>query len=114
MFLTGPTVVRGAIGEHIGADELGGPWVHAHNGVSHLTAVDDLDAISLARRLVGFLSGEWRRAPHIGGPSDDPSSFIPAEKRRVYDVRGVARCLLDAGEFLELQPRWARNLVRPP
>ncbi|HVD86394.1 MAG TPA: carboxyl transferase domain-containing protein, partial [Solirubrobacterales bacterium] len=41
----------------------------------------------------------------------DPGTFVPAQQRKVYDVRDVARSVLDEGSLLELCPRWAPNIV---
>ena len=73
LFLTGPGVVREVMGEDVGMDDLGGPDVHARNGVCHLNADSDREAIELAGALVdhlpqhpagGAAAGTWfRRAP---------------------------------------------------
>jgi acetyl-CoA carboxylase carboxyltransferase component len=115
MFLTGPNVVRDALGEHVSASELGGIRVQQRNGVCQFVTDTELEAARLARRLLGFLSGSHagapapRRASPVTGT--DPSSVVPAEARRVYDVREVIRCLVDGGELLEAGAGWARNLV---
>ena len=60
MFLTGPGVVNEVMGEDVTGAELGGPEVHARNGVSHLSARSDVHAVLLARELLGYLSGGGR------------------------------------------------------
>jgi acetyl-CoA carboxylase carboxyltransferase component len=57
MFLTGPGVVGEVMGERVSKQELGGPRVHARNGVCQLVAADDHDAIGLARDLLGRAAG---------------------------------------------------------
>jgi acetyl-CoA carboxylase carboxyltransferase component len=109
MFLTGPGVVRDAIGEDVSAAELGGTRVHDRNGVCDLVAESDLDAARLARELLGYL-GPVRRGP-VAAPVGDPGAIVPTGARKVYDVRGVVRCVADGGEFLEMAPRHARNMV---
>ncbi len=115
MFLTGPGVVAAVTGEDVTAQELGGHRVHDRNGVCHLVAANDLDAALLARDLLDFLpqnaetpTATW---PVVDPPGDAPDSFVPAEPRKVYDVRDVARSLLDGGRLLEISPRLARNVV---
>jgi acetyl-CoA carboxylase carboxyltransferase component len=109
MFLTGPGVVREAIGEDVDTAALGGRRVHERNGVCDLVAADVPDAARLARELLGFLSP----APHppVPAPPGDPARFVPGSPRKTYDVREVIRSIADAGDFLELAPRWARNMV---
>ena len=51
------------------------------------------------------------RWPTVDPPGYAPDSVVPAEDRKVYDVRDVARALLDGGRMLEISPRWARNVV---
>jgi acetyl-CoA carboxylase carboxyltransferase component len=115
MFLTGPKVVHQALGEDVSMDELGGSRVHERNGVCHLTAADDLEAAALARELLEHLPGELGEPPPFAGAGEDPGispdASVPSEARRVYDVRDVARAVLDSGRLLEISPRWARNMV---
>jgi acetyl-CoA carboxylase carboxyltransferase component len=107
MFLTGPRVVKEALGEDVTAEELGGPGVHERTGVCHLTAADHVAAADLARRLLAYGSP----APGMPAPGPDPGSFVPADGRKVYDVRDVVRAIADDGSFLELGARWARNMA---
>ena len=115
MFLTGPQVVREALGEEISMEALGGPRVHGRNGVCQIVAADSAAAIDSARRLLGLLP------PTIGSPLPpalpvapagvDPGAVVPDDPRKVYDVRDVAASLFDAGSVLELSPRWAPNMI---
>ena len=109
MFLTGPAVVRDALGEQVTAAELGGTRVHERNGVCHFVASSDLDAAHLSRELLSFLT--CGRAAPRPAPVGDPGACVPSEARRVYDVRDVVRCLVDDGALLEVAPGWARNIV---
>src|SRR6201994_3418435 len=66
MFLTGPGVVREALGEVVDAETLGGAKVHAKNGVCHFVARDDTDAAMLARDLLAYLpSHSGEASPHV-------------------------------------------------
>jgi acetyl-CoA carboxylase carboxyltransferase component len=115
MFLTGPGVVAEVMGEEVSKQELGGPAVHSRNGVCQLVADDELDAVSLSRELLSYLpQGAGHPVPEL--PASEPlahdvGAIVPHEGRRVYDVRDVIHCLSDASVFLELSPRWARNMV---
>jgi acetyl-CoA carboxylase carboxyltransferase component len=115
MFLTGPGVVREALGEEISAVDLGGPRVHEHNGVCHLVAHDELAAAVRVREILGYLPSAAGSLLPVGSAVapeiDDPGSVVPSEPRRVYDVRDALRGIVDAGSIVELCPRWARNVV---
>jgi acetyl-CoA carboxylase carboxyltransferase component len=115
MFLTGPKVVKQAMGEEISMEELGGPKVHGRNGVSHLVTADADGAIAAARHLLGLLPQSISQPPRVAAPvepdGNDPAAIVPANQRKVYDVRDVAAAILDRGSFLELSPRWAPNIV---
>ncbi|WP_022928199.1 acyl-CoA carboxylase subunit beta [Patulibacter americanus] len=115
MFLTGPGVVRDVTGEDVSAADLGGPDVQKKNGVCQLVADDDDDAVRITRELLGYLpqrSGEEApRARPVPAPAFDPSAHVPSEQRRPYDVRDVARAVVDGGRILELSPDWAASVV---
>jgi acetyl-CoA carboxylase carboxyltransferase component len=115
MFLTGPAVVRDALGETVSAKQLGGTRVHERNGVCHFISPGELEAAFLARRLLGYLPSHRDLPPPLVAPRPpadyDPSAAVPLEARRVYDVRSVIRALVDDGELLEVSAGWARNIV---
>ncbi|SCF38441.1 acyl-CoA carboxylase subunit beta [Micromonospora mirobrigensis] len=113
MFLTGPRVVQAVTREDVTAADLGGADVHSrHSGLAHLVADDAAGALELASQVLSYLPGScWEPAP-MGVPA--PAEAMPAlpdNPRASYDVRRVVRGVVDAGSFLELQPRYARNLV---
>jgi acetyl-CoA carboxylase carboxyltransferase component len=115
MFLTGPAVVRDALGEQVDAEQLGGTRVHGRNGVCHFVARDDFDSAALARELLSYLPshrdfGPPRAEPRPAG-GHDPGAEVPSEPRKVYDVRSVIRAVVDDGELLEISAGWARNIV---
>ena len=115
MFLTGPAVVRDAMGEDVSAEELGGTRVHERNGVCHFVSPSDFDAAYLARELLGYLPSHRSTPPPVvpsrAAIGSDPAASVPVEARRVYDVRDVIRALVDGGELLEVSAGWARSIV---
>ncbi len=114
MFLTGPRVVEAALGERVSMQDLGGPRIQGRNGVADFALGTEADAVALARELLGLLPQRIGEAPPRLAPeppAGDPQAPVPAESRRVYDVRDVARALVDGGRLLELSPRWAPNMV---
>jgi acetyl-CoA carboxylase carboxyltransferase component len=115
LFLTGPAVVRDVMGEDVDAAALGGPGVHTHNGVSQFVTADDWAAIQTVRDLLSFFPSQAGKTPPLGPPAEvpgvDPHSLVPVSARKVYDMRGVIRALVDGGDLLEVSERWARNMV---
>jgi adenylyl-sulfate kinase len=115
MFLTGPRIVKQALGEEVGAAALGGVRVQQRNGVCDFVADDDHAAIALTRELLGHLpqnaSEPAPARPPEPAPGDEPDAWVPPRQRNFYDVRTVIGALVDGGRFLEVGPRWARNMV---
>jgi acetyl-CoA carboxylase carboxyltransferase component len=115
MFLTGPGVVREALGEEIDAAGLGGPHVHDRNGVCHLVERDEAAAATRVRDVLSYLPSAAGQSPpraaSVDPASPDPGVFVPAASRSSYDVRAALGAIVDDGSLLELCPRWARNMV---
>jgi acetyl-CoA carboxylase carboxyltransferase component len=114
MFLTGPRVVREALGEDVSMADLGGPDVHARNGVCRLVAPDELAAARTARDLLAHLPSPLGSPPPRATPLrpvGDPAASVPLSPRRVYDIRDVITAIVDRGELLEASADWARNMV---
>jgi acetyl-CoA carboxylase carboxyltransferase component len=115
MFLTGPAVVGEVTGEDVDMAALGGPRVHERNGVCHFTAPTEVDGALLARDLLDYLPQHNGVAPQlwpsVAAPGDAPDRVVPAQARKVYDVRHVAAALVDGGRLMEVSGRWARNIV---
>ena len=91
MFLTGPGIVREALGEEIDAISLGGPRVHDRNGVCQLVEADVRSAALRVRELLSYLpSCAGERPPRALSAQPalaDPGAEVPSEPRRTYDVR---------------------------
>jgi acetyl-CoA carboxylase carboxyltransferase component len=120
MFLTGPGVVREALGEEIDVPDLGGPRVHDRNGVCHLVERDEPAAAARVRELLSYLPTCAGRTPPrsaplapqpVDGGAADPTRFVPAAQRSAYDVRDALSAIVDGESLLEIHPRWARNVV---
>jgi acetyl-CoA carboxylase carboxyltransferase component len=115
MFLTGPGVVREALGEEIDAAHLGGPHVHDRNGVCHLVERDEASAAARVRELLAYLPSSAGQPAPRAMPLDpqhpDPAEFVPKASRSAYDVRDALAGIIDRDSLQELCPRWARNVV---
>jgi 3-methylcrotonyl-CoA carboxylase beta subunit/propionyl-CoA carboxylase len=118
IFLGGPPLVKAATGEDVTAEELGGADVHTRlSGVVDHYAEDDEQALGIARRLVGNLTGRkslpWDVLP-ARPPLADPEELyglIPREARQQLEVREVIARLVDGSELDEHKARYATTLV---
>jgi len=118
MFITGPQVIKQVTGEVVSAEDLGGPLAQMNrSGVVHLIADDDEDALYQCRRLLSFLPAnnleDPPRLPVDGPIESDPAlnQAIPVDPKQSYDVRTVLTRILDAQDFMEIQPGFAPNIV---
>jgi acetyl-CoA carboxylase carboxyltransferase component len=107
--------VKDVMGEDVDAAALGGARVHERNGVAHNVVADDAAAAEHVRRLLTYFPQHAGEDAPMGLPTEplagDPGDVVPTDPRKVYDVRDVVSRVVDGGELLEIQPRWARNLV---
>lgn len=119
MFITGPDVLRAVTGEQITLDDLGGAEVHgARSGVATFVSHDEHACLEDVRYLLSMLPANNREAPPAR-PAVDPGDrrtealldLVPVDPSVAYDMRAVIEEIVDDGEFLELQERWARNIL---
>ena len=119
MFITGPQVVSAVTGENVTAEQLGGAHTHtAISGVAHIRAADETSCFIQLKRLLGFLPDNNLSDPEYAPVSDVPErlapeldSIIPDEANKAYDVKDVLLPIVDGGDFFEIQPDYARNIV---
>ncbi|MEM7495950.1 MAG: acyl-CoA carboxylase subunit beta [Myxococcota bacterium] len=119
MFLTGPDVLKTVTQEEVGMQELGGAAVHSgKSGVAHFVHTDDTQALNAVRNVLGFLPSNNGQSPPTASCHDDPNrrdeklkELIPVKSSAPYDVRDVIRRVVDDGDFVEVQQRFARNIV---
>jgi acetyl-CoA carboxylase carboxyltransferase component len=119
MALGGPHLVKAAVGEEVTAEEMGGSNVHCRqSGVADLEVEGDRACLEAIRKYLGFFPSSNLDAPPISDISDPTDrraeelyELVPANPRQAYDVRNVIAAVTDEGDFFELKPDWARNLV---
>ena len=119
MYITGPEVIRSITGEETTHDELGGALSHAsHSGACHFVHDREDDALADVRRLLSYLPSNAMEQPPAMEASDDATrraddllTIVPDESTKSYDVRDVIERVVDGGEFMEVQARYAMNLV---
>jgi acetyl-CoA/propionyl-CoA carboxylase carboxyl transferase subunit len=119
MFITGPDVIKTVTGEDVSMEELGGAMTHAtKSGVASFVGEDDEDVLNRVRYLLSFLPSNNLEDPPAYAPTDDPNRsadalthLVPDRAKEPYDMHEVIRYVVDDGEFLEIFPLWAMNVV---
>jgi acetyl-CoA carboxylase carboxyltransferase component len=119
MFITGPEVIRITTGEKVTFDQLGGGEVHnTRSGVAHFLSEGEKECADDVRRLLSYLPSSSADRPPYRTPKDDPEradeelqTLVPDSPNLPYDMRDIAVRVLDDGEFLEVQPFFARNIM---
>ena len=119
MFITGPKVVKAAIGQTVTMDELGGAEIHARiSGMADHVAKDDEDCIRYIRRLLQYLPDNFHESPARAGEytfngerGKTIASVIPESKRHAYDMHKIIDCLIDEGSGLEIKEKFASNII---
>ncbi len=119
MFVTGPDVVKTVTNEVVTQEELGGAITHStKTSVADLALENDIEALLTARDFFDFLPLNNREAVPER-PTNDPwdriedslDTLIPANANQPYDMQEVVRKVLDEGEFFEIQPGHAANII---
>jgi acetyl-CoA carboxylase carboxyltransferase component len=119
MFVTGPNVVKTVTHEEVDSEFLGGALTHTtKSGVAHLAARDEGESLDLVRRILSFLpQNNLEDPPFVASrdPADrmDPEldRIVPDDPQKPYDMKGVIGRVVDDGDFLEIQPGWAMNII---
>jgi 3-methylcrotonyl-CoA carboxylase beta subunit len=123
MGLGGPNLVKGATGQTIDAETLGGAITHTEiSGVAHYALDGDPECLRKIRELIDRLPGGGRRKGEPGArrasdyepPATDASALydlLPADHRMSYDMHGILRCILDGGVIDEFQQNLAKELI---
>ena len=119
VFITGPAVIKEVTGEEVSFEELGGAKVHStKSGVVHLAAKDDKECLDLIRGLLDFLPQNNLEKPLRKSCADpierevpELIDMVPIQMSRTYDMIKVIQAIVDEGDFFEIHPRFARNIV---
>lgn len=130
MYLGSPRMAEMVIGEKVSLEEMGGARMHTGvSGCAHQLVKSDADGIQFARSYLSYLPTNWKSQrpgpppaatapaatpPAAAGPdADGPSiaELIPADENKPFDIKLLIERLVDDGSLLEIQPRWAKELV---
>ncbi len=120
MYLGSPRMAEMVIGEKVSLEEMGGARMHTGvSGCAHQLVASDAEGIHAARRYLSYLPSNWRlqapatvpAPPHAGPDGRGIAELIPADENKPFDMKMLIDALIDEGSLLEVQPRWAKELV---
>ncbi|MEE8581878.1 MAG: acyl-CoA carboxylase subunit beta [Myxococcota bacterium] len=119
MMITGPDVVRTVTHEEVSAEELGGAMAHAtKSSVADFAANNEEECIQLIRTLLSFIPQNNLEDPPFV-PTDDPTdrmdpalrTLVPDSANQPYNIKDLIRLVVDDGNFFEVAPLYAKNIV---
>jgi propionyl-CoA carboxylase beta chain len=119
MYVTGPDVVKTVTHENVSHEELGGAVTHSsRSGVADGAFENDVDALLMLRHFVSFLPRSNREQPPLVPPTDAAErvehsldTLIPDSPNKPYDMKELITKVIDHGDFFEIQPDYARNII---
>lgn len=119
MFITGPQVIKAVTGEDVTFEELGGAMTHNQiSGVAHFISDNEEECIGEIKRLLSFLpSNNMEGVPvfdcddDINRVEEELNEIVPDNPNKAYDMKEVIRHLVDNGDFMEVQPYYAMNII---
>jgi len=119
MFVTGPAVVKTVTGEETSFEELGGASTHStQSGIAHLVGSDEIESIELIKAILSFLPSNNLEDPPqkeittiSGLELESLDEIIPDDPLEPYDMREIILRIVDKGNFLEIQKKWAQNII---
>jgi acetyl-CoA carboxylase carboxyltransferase component len=117
MYLGSPRMAEMVIGEKVTLEEMGGARMHTGiSGCGHMLVKTDEEGIDLAKRYLSYFPTNWQQEPPPAPPAQPASEtpireLIPADENKPFDIKALIDSLVDADSFLEVHPRWAKELV---
>jgi len=119
MFITGPQVIKAVTGEEVTAEELGGGMSHNRtSGVAHFLSDNEQACLEDIKRLLSFLPSNNMETAPIFDTQDDMNridealnTILPDNSNKGYDMKDIIRTVADNGDFFEVQPYYAQNII---
>jgi acetyl-CoA carboxylase carboxyltransferase component len=117
--LGGPALVKAVTGQDISEQELGGSKMHSEiSGVADGEVPDDAACIASVRKYLSFFPSNCEEEPPVK-PTSDPIDrrddalldLLPESSRKAYDMYKLIKSVVDDGDYLDLKPRFARNII---
>ena len=117
MYLGSPRMAEMVIGEKVSLEEMGGARMHTStSGMGHFLVKSDTEAIELARRYLSYLPSNWTEGPPAAEPTTpasdaDIGAIVPRDENKSFDMLELMEVLIDADSLLEVQKRWAKEVI---
>ena len=119
MFVTGPDVVKTVTHEDVTHEDLGGAQTHtSRSGVADRAFDNDIETLLYMRRFLDFLPSNNKEKPPVRPTPDSAEriedsldTLIPDHPNKPYDMKELIQKVVDEGDFFELQPHYAGNIV---
>ena len=116
MYLGSPRMAEMVIGEKVSLEEMGGARYAGVSGVGHFLVKSDEEGIDLAKRYLSYFPTNWREEPPPAPPADPIADttlreLVPEDENKPFDVIKLIEAIVDGDSFLEVQKRWAKELV---
>jgi propionyl-CoA carboxylase beta chain len=119
MFVTGPEVVKTVTHEEVSAEQLGGSITHTTlSGVADRAFENDMEALLMLRRLYNYLPLNNKESPPVRDSKDPKdrldkslNTLVPENPNKPYDMKELILKSVDDGDFFEIQPEYAKNII---
>ncbi len=117
MYLGSPRMAEMVIGEQVSLEEMGGARMHTSvSGCGHQLVKTDEDGIALAKRYLGYMPTNWQASPPPARSAEPASKtplaeLIPTDENKPFDMKLLIEALVDGESFMEIHPRWAKELI---
>jgi methylmalonyl-CoA decarboxylase subunit alpha len=114
MYLGSPRMAEMVIGERVSLEEMGGARMHTGvSGCGHFLVESDEEGLDLATRYLSYFPSNWRAEPPPAPPAEPEGALpeVPADENKPFDMGELIDALVDGGSFLEVQQRWAKELI---
>lgn len=119
MFITGPQVIKAVTGEDVSSESLGGANTHnSVSGVAHFMNSSETECINVIKKLISFLPenkmNDFTKTPvkdKLDEKINDLNEIVPDAANKPYDMLDVIKKIVDAGDFLEIQEHFAKNII---
>ena len=119
MFITGPDVVKAALGQDVTFEQLGGAELHGtKSGVAHFVSSTEDECFEGIRKLLSYLPSNNAEFPPRAQVTDSPTrsndsleAVIPPDANKPYDMKLVLSEVVDEHDFLEVHSHWAPNII---